>query len=237
MLSQQAVDLADLLESLRTRDEIRAILLTGAGGAFCSGIDIPDAQKSPEGRIPRSAQMTALGPYGRITQALIGADRPVVAAISGVATGAGLAYALACDRRFADPTARLGAVWMQRGFHPDCGITYLLPRIAGVSTALDMISTGDLYDAQKAKDAGLIDELVEEGLVFDVALAYAKRLASGPSVMMGLARRSVYASFTGTLQDALHRETWGLGVMRRTEDIAEGVRSWLKKRPPNYTGF
>jgi 2-(1,2-epoxy-1,2-dihydrophenyl)acetyl-CoA isomerase len=161
----------------------------------------------------------------------------VVAAISGVAMGAGLAYALACDRRFADPTARLGAVWMKRAFHPDCGITYLLPRIAGVSTALDMISTGDIYDARKSKEAGLVDELVEQGDVLDVALAYAKRLASGPSVMMGLARRSVYASFSGTLEDALHRETWGLGVMRGTEDIKEGVRSWMKKRPPKYTGF
>jgi 2-(1,2-epoxy-1,2-dihydrophenyl)acetyl-CoA isomerase len=237
MLIKQAGELADLLESLRTRDEIRAILLTGAGGAFCSGIDIPDAQGSPKGRIPRTAQMTVMGPFGRITQALIGAERPVVAAISGVATGAGLAYALACDRRFADPTARLGAVWMKRGFHPDCGITYLLPRIVGVPTALDMISTGDVYDAQRAKDAGLIDELVGEGEAFDAALAYAKRLASGPSVMMGLARRSVHASLTGTLQDALSRESWGLGVMRGTEDIKEGVRSWMKKRPPKYTGF
>ncbi len=236
LLMAQAEYLADVFEDIAKQDDIRAVLITGAGGSFCSGVDITDAQKEPENHPSRAELMSPMGAFGRLAIAQFSVDRPVVAAISGVATGVGLACAMACDRRFADTSTRMGAVWMKRAFQPDGGITYTLPRIIGISNALHMLTTGEIFDAQTSKSMGLIDELVEESDVFETAFEYAKTLANGPSVMMGLARRAVYEGMNGTLEDAIMREAWGITVAAKTQDVKEGIRAWMKKRPAEFSG-
>ncbi|MBE9538998.1 MAG: enoyl-CoA hydratase/isomerase family protein [Proteobacteria bacterium] len=237
LLMEQAQYLAELFENISNMADVRAVLITGAGGAFCSGVDIMDSQRKPEEPVSRAELMTAMSAFGRLAIAQFKLGCPIVAAIQGVASGVGLAIAVACDRRFADGSARMGAVWMKRGFHPDGGITYTLPRLVGVSNALHMLATGELFTAKKALKIGLIDELVEEGDVVDAALNYARQLATGPSVMMGLARRAVYTGLDGTLEDAIMREAWGISVAPKTEDAKEGFRAWIKKRPTEFTGL
>ncbi len=237
LLMEQTHYLAELFEKMSGMDEIRAVLITGAGGAFCSGVDIMDSQREPEKPPSRAEMMTPMSAFGRLALAQFNLGCPTVAAIQGVASGVGLAIAVACDRRFADSSARMGAVWMKRAFHPDGGITYTLPRVVGVSNALHMLSTGELFAADKASAMGLIDELVEEDEVFDAAFAYAKQLASGPSVMMGLARRAVYQGLDGSLEEAIMREAWGITVAPKTQDVKEGIRAWMKKRPPEFKGL
>jgi 2-(1,2-epoxy-1,2-dihydrophenyl)acetyl-CoA isomerase len=163
-------------------------------------------------------------------------DKPLIAALSGAAVGAGLSLALACDRRFADPTAKLGAGFVQIGATPDTGISYFLPRIAGVSTALMMVSTGRILSAQEALETGLVDEIAREGGARAAALDYARRLAAGPSVAIDLARRLIYKGLDSTLDEMLDYEEVLGTVASATEDYREGTTSFVEKRRPDFKG-
>jgi 2-(1,2-epoxy-1,2-dihydrophenyl)acetyl-CoA isomerase len=239
-----ASDLVERFRELRNRDEIRVIVLTGAGGAFCAGGDAewlsgggdrPIPGLSDKG-VPRYQRKTPAGPFAEFTRMIVEVDKPVIAAISGVAVGAGLAYALACDRRIADTTARMSAIFVRRGFSPDCGLTYFLPRIAGLPMALHMVETGVMLDAQAAHEAGLIDELVEEGEALAAALRYANQVASGASVAIDLGRRFIHKSLTSTLDEMLDYEAVASTMTAATDDAREGTSSFLEKRKPEFKG-
>ena len=183
-----AVELVGLLRELRQRDEVRTIVLTGAGRAFCSGGDAEWLSGSSDRGLPgltdvpleRYQRKTPAGPVAEVTRMLVEVDKPVIAAITGPAMGAGLAFALACDRRIGDRTTRMCAAMVRLGFAPDCGITYFLPRVTSLSTALMMVETGRILEAEECHREGLLDELVENGEALPRALAYAKELAPGP---------------------------------------------------------
>src|SRR3990172_862589 len=185
---EMAVRLVDLFRELRLNDEVRAIVLTGAGGrAFCAGGDVEWLSGSTDRPIPglsdltvpRHQRKTPGGPFAEFMRMIVEVDKPVIAAISGVAVGAGLAFALACDRRFADTKSRFSAIFVKRGLGADIGVTWFLPRIVGLPMALQMVETGMMLDAQSAKDAGIVHELVEEGEALNAALAYAEEIAKG----------------------------------------------------------
>ncbi|MFQ5699407.1 MAG: enoyl-CoA hydratase/isomerase family protein, partial [Myxococcota bacterium] len=139
-----ATRLVELFRELRQRDEVRVVVLTGAGRGFCSGGDAEWLSGDAERGIPglsdepleRYQRKTPAGPFAEFTRMIVELDKPVIAAIHGPAMGAGMAYALACDRRFGDPTTRMSAAMVRLGFAPDCGISYFLPRLAGLSNAL-----------------------------------------------------------------------------------------------------
>ncbi len=239
-----ASDLVDLFSDLRFRDEVRTIVLTGAGRAFCAGGDaefLSGAGDRPipglsDRAIPRYQRKTPGGPFAEFTRMIIAVEKPVIAAIHGPAVGAGLAYALAADRRIADSTARMSAIFVRLGFAPDCGVTYFLPRIVGVSQALHMLETGVMLNAEEAKSVGLIDELVDEGEALTAALAYAKELAQGPSVAVDLARRFVHKTLTSTLDEMLDYEAIASVISASTDDAREGTSSFIEKRKPVFKG-
>jgi len=239
-----ATDLVELFRGLRQRDEVRAIVLTGAGRAFCSGGDaewlsgsgdrgIPGLSEKPLARYQRK---TPAGPFAEFTRMIVEVEKPVIAAIHGPAMGAGLAYALACDRRFADKTARMCAAMVRLGFAPDCGVTYFLPRVTSLSTALRMVETGDILEAEEAHKEGLIDVLVEEGQDLTAAMAYARKLAHGPSVAIDLARRFVHKALTSTLDEILDYEAVAATMSAHTEDAREGTMAFVEKRKPEFKG-
>ena len=238
-------DLAEHLRGLRTDDDVRAIVLTGAGGNFSSGGDAEflsgNAERPipglSEGRLERYQRKRPAGAFAEFTRWIVDVDKPVIAAVSGVCMGAGLAYALACDRRFGDTTTRMSAAMVRLGFAPDCGLTYFLPRVTRLSTALMMVETGSILEAEQCHREGLIDELVEPGQALPAALAYARKLAQGPSVAVDLARHFIHRSLDAALDGMLDYEGVAAVMSAMTEDAREGTSSFLEKRRPKYKGY
>jgi 2-(1,2-epoxy-1,2-dihydrophenyl)acetyl-CoA isomerase len=239
-----AVELVALFRALREADEVRTIVLTGAGRAFCSGGDaewlsgsgargMPGLSEVP---LERYQRKTPAGPIGELTRMIVDVDKPVIAAVTGPAMGVGLAFALACDRRFADTTSRWCAAMVRLGFAPDCGITYFLPRIVRLPTALMMVETGRILEAEEAHEEGLVDELVEPGQALPAALAYAKTLARGPSVAVDLARRFIHKSLQSTLDEMIDYEAVAATMSAHTHDAREGTSAFVEKRPPKFEG-
>jgi len=237
-------DLVELFRGLRHRDEVRTILLTGAGRAFCSGGDAEWLSGGAERGIPglsdapleRYQRKTPAGPIAEFTRMIVGVEKPVIAALHGPVMGAGLAFALACDRRFGDRTTRMSAAMVRLGFAPDCGITWLLPRVTRLSTALMMVETGRILEAEECHREGLIDELVDEGQDVEAALEYARRLARGPSVAIDLARRFVHKALTSSLDEMLDYEAVAAVLSAHTEDAREGTKAFVEKRKPEFKG-
>lgn len=229
-----AATLLDHLTDLRRNDDVRAIVLTGTGKAFCAGAALSGerAQREPS----RWERKAPIGVFAMVPKAIVEVDKPVIAAISGPAVGAGFSYTLCCDRRIGDENARVSAIFMKRAIHPDCGITYFLPRVAGLPTALWMIETGVILNAAEAKAAGVLDEVVPAGQALERALAYAKELARGPALTMELARRAVYRSLSASLDEMLVMEGFGASVANNSEDRKEGVAAFLERREPRFSG-
>jgi len=238
-------ELSALFHRLRTDDDVRVIVLTGAGGNFSSGGDAEFLSGNADRPIPglsdgpleRYQRKTPAGNFAEFTRWIVDVGKPVIAAVPGFCMGAGLAYALACDRRFGDSTTRMSAAMVRLGFAPDCGITYFLPRVARLPTALNMITTGRIVKAEECLREGLIDELVEDGKALEAAMAYAKQLASGPSVAADLARHFIHKSLNSTLDEMLDYEGVAAVMSALTEDAREGTSSFLEKRKPKYKGY
>ncbi len=235
-----ASGLVELFRELRQRDEVRTLVLTGAGRGFCSGGDAEwlsgDAERGMPGLsdvpLDRFQRKTPAGPVTEFTRMIVEVDKPVIAALSGPVMGAGLAFALACDRRIADTSTRMCAAMVRLGFAPDCGITYFLPRITSLSTALMMVETGRILEAEEAHKEGLIDELVEPGEALPAAMRYAKELARGPSVAIDLARRFIHKSLTSNLDEMLDYEAVASTMSAHTQDAQEGTAAFVEKRKP-----
>ena len=242
-----AEQLAAQFYALRDNDEVRAILLCGAGRAFCAGGDVDfltgDSDRPMPGtsdasrRIPRSQRKTPGGPFVDVVRQIVAVDKPVIAAIQGPAVGAGLGYAAACDRRFGDTTAKMSAIFTNVGVSPDCGVSWFLPRLVGFSNALMMVETAKVFKAQECKDMGLIDELVPEGQAFESALAYAKMLAQRASVAVDMARRLIHMSQVCTLEEILDYEAVAGTMVASAHDAKEGTLAFMEKRKPVFKGY
>lgn len=239
-----SVALVELLRDLRQRDEVRVIVLTGSGRGFCSGGDAEWLSGADDRGLPglseipleRYQRKTPAGPVAELTKMIVEVDKPVIAALHGPVMGAGLSFALACDRRFGDATTRMSAAMVRLGFAPDTGITWFLPRITRLSTALMMVETGRILEADECHREGLIDELVDEGGALDAAMDYAKRLAEGPSVAVDLARRFVYKALTSTLDEMLDYEAVAATLSSHTADAREGTSAFVEKRKAEFKG-
>lgn len=241
-----AEELAAQFASLRDVDEVRTIVLTGEGRAFCAGGDVDflsgDSDRpmpgtsDPDRPIPRSQRKTPGGPFVDVVRQIVLVEKPVIAAIHGAAVGAGLGYAIACDRRFGDTTTKMSAIFTKVGVSPDCGVSYFLPRLVGFSNALMMVETAKIFNAEEAKELGLLDELVPEGEDFKAAMEYAKKLATGPSVAIDMARRLIHMSQVCTLEEILDYEAVAGTMTASTFDAKEGTNAFLEKRKPAYRG-
>ena len=234
-----AVRLIDLLRELRQRDDVRAIVLTGAGRSFCAGGDLAwvDSDSLMSERvIPRDQRKNAFGPFAGITEAIVEVDKPIVAALHGHVAGVGLVYALACDRRFADETMRASAIFVKRGMAPECGLSYFLPRLVGVPNALRLVTTGAWVEAEEARQIGLVDELTPKAGALAAAQDYARALARGPSIAMDLARRNIYRALNATLHETFDYELLASSIASHSEDAKEGVKAFLEKRDPEFRG-
>lgn len=243
---QLAEELAGLLYRLRFDDAVRVIVLTGAGRAFCAGGDVEfisgEGEHAMPGTsdasrpIPRWQRKSPGGHFFDVARQLVAVDKPVIAAIHGHAVGAGLAYALACDRRFGDTTTKMSAIFTNIGVAPDCGLSYFLPRVVGLPTALMVVETAKVFKAEECREIGLIDELVPEGTSLAAALEYAKSIAAKASMAVEMARRLIHMSLQHDLEQMLDFEGHYGVAAASTADAKEGTMAFLEKRKPVFRG-
>ena len=233
---QLRLDLKNALEVADTSNEVRAIIITGAGRGFCSGGDVKAMNEANESGTAGPLNDKIAPVRDQVVLAMRNADKPVIAAVNGPAAGAGMNIALACDIRVASDTARFGQTFSRRGLHPDWGGTYFLPRIVGMAKACELIWSGKMIDAEEALHLGIVSEVTEPGVLLETAQALALSFAAGPPIAIRLAKRAMYRAMDSSLREALEFETYAQNICRDTEDAKEGIRAFVEKRDPDFTG-
>ena len=232
-------ELHRILTDLHQDDDVRALVLTGAGRGFCSGADLTGARPAGAGDSPppQNQRLDELGWVGRQAKAVYEFDKPTIAAVNGVAAGAGMSLALACDMRVGSERTRFKTVFLERSLSPDSGMSFFLPRIIGYSRAADLVFTSRMVDAEEAYRLGLLDRLFPAEELLKNAVALAVEIASLPPVAMRSAKRVLQHNTEAELDEALRYETQGLAFARRApHDVKESRASFLEKRPPRFTG-
>jgi 2-(1,2-epoxy-1,2-dihydrophenyl)acetyl-CoA isomerase len=225
-------------QAWRDDDQIWAVVLTGAGRGFCSGVDLRGARETGDALPNRQERLDVYGWVGRLAMALYRTlDKPIIAAVNGVAAGAGMSMALACDMRVGSANTRFKTVFVERSLSPDTGMSFFLPRIVGYSRACDLIFTSRFVEADEAYRIGLLDRLVPAEHLLDEAVALARQVAVWPPVAMQAARRVLQQSMESTLEEQLRNESFGLLLARRApHDVQESRAAFLERRPPRFTG-
>lgn len=230
-------DIVNAVAEVREDDEIRALVITGAGRGFCSGADISGGPRPgvPE-QVPQNQRLDDLQWIGRQAITVGRLDKPTIAAVNGVAAGAGMSLALACDLRVGSERARFTVVFAERSLSPDSGMSYFLPRIVGYSRAADLIFTSRRVDSEEAYRIGLLDRLVAHEAI-EEAISLAKQIAFWPPMAIRSSKRVLQRNMEVDLESALRNEVAGLSYARNApEDLREQRQAWLEKRPPKFTG-
>jgi len=215
---------------------IRAVLLTGAGRGFCAGQDLQERKHVP-GEGPRDLGAGLDRYYNPLIRRIRALEKPVVAAVNGVAAGAGMSLALACDIVLAARSASFIQAFSRIGLVPDAGSTWFLPRLAGSARALGLALTGEALPAEQAAAWGLIWKCVADDALMTEARALAQRLAQGPTKGLGLIKRALNRSAHNDLDTQLDLERDSQREAGRSEDYREGVAAFLEKRPPRFRGI
>ncbi len=222
---------------VKADDSVRAVIWTGRGRGFCSGADLTGGRPGDDSMPPQEDRLDEMGWVGRQAMAIYHLDKPTIAAVNGVAAGAGMSLALGCDMRVGNKDARFKTVFIERSLSPDSGMSFFLPRIVGYSRAADLIYTSRAVDAQEAYRIGLLDRLWEEGDLVGQAVDLANEIAVWPPMAMRSAKRVLQHNMHVGLEEALRYETAGLGFARKApHDVAESRATFVERRKPNFTG-
>ncbi|WP_066303622.1 enoyl-CoA hydratase/isomerase family protein [Bacillus sp. FJAT-29814] len=217
-------------------DEVRVIVITGSGRGFCAGLDLTDYTTKNQEIQSRHQKLDELGWVGHQALGIVHCDKPVVAAINGIAAGAGLALALACDIRFMSADARVTTGYIRRGLSPDAGMSYFLPRLVGQAKAAELIFTGrDIYP-EEAERIGLVNGVFPAEELQKQVMNFARELAAGPPIAMTLSKRLLAASPDTVLTTILKQEFAFIKQCFGTKDVQEGVLAFAEKRKPVFRG-
>jgi len=233
-------EMTKAISELNADDGIKALILTGAGRSFCSGADLSEqpygTDKNQPG-ISRAEHITPFVSFGWVIKHIEDFTKPVIAAVNGIAAGGGLALALAADVRIASENAAFSAIFVKRGLVPDCGVSYYLPRLVGVSKALELMWTGDKIDAKEAERIGMVNKVVPHDHLMKSAREFAQGLAKGPSLAIEMIKRMAYTALKAdSVITQMAVEDFMQQVCRESEDVREGVMGFLEKRPPKFKG-
>ncbi|HEY0840332.1 MAG TPA: enoyl-CoA hydratase/isomerase family protein [Vulgatibacter sp.] len=232
-------ELALALDEAKRDDSVRAVVLTGTGGSFCSGIDLSDlmgmlaGDPTPEKRRALTRKALA-GQLHAAIRSLWNLPKPTVAAVEGSAAGFGLDLACACDLRVVARDARLSYSFTRRGLVPDGGTGHYLPRLVGMGRALELVLLGEPFDGERAMDIGLANRVVDAGSVQAQALELATRLAANAPLAMAAAKARLKenATYADELSEVIELAAVGVG----SADALEGIAAFLEKRAPNFRG-
>ncbi len=223
------------LDAAAADTAVRAVIVTGAGRGFCAGQDLNDADMGSAAEGPPDVGAVIERHYRPLALRMHSMPVPVIAAVNGVAAGAGANFALLADLVLAARSASFIQAFSKIGLVPDCGGTWLLPRLVGRARALGLAMTGDKLPAAEAERMGLIWRCVDDAVLMDDALALAARLAQMPVHALAQTRRVIDAAGDLSLPQALTLEADTQRELGRRHDFAEGVAAFLTKRPPNFT--
>jgi enoyl-CoA hydratase len=227
--ADMAVGLAEHVEQATARDDVRVVVLTGVGAAFSTGADISGA----------NAQLLdehAVDAANRIIRAIVGLDKPVVAAVNGVAAGVGCSAALAADLVVAAESASFLLAFARVGLMPDGGATASVAASIGRARAMRMALLAEPLTAREAYDAGLATHLASDEDFPELVATIVRRLAAGPPLAFAATKKAINAATLGQLEPALARERTGQTVLLRTDDTAEGMRAFAERRRPDFRG-
>ena len=227
-------ELREAFTAVAADDEVRAVLLTGEGRAFCAGQDLAEAVP-PDGT-PRPDIGDIVEGYNGLILAIRTLEKPVVCAVNGVAAGAGANIALACDIVLAADDASFIQAFAKIGLLPDNGGTFFLPRLVGMARATSLAMLADRLPAQRALEWGMIYDVVPSGVLLDTATDLARQLATQPTRGLGLIKRALNASWENDLARQLALEAELQREAGRTADYSEGVRAFQQKRKPGFVG-
>ncbi len=218
--------------------DIRAVVLTGAGKGFCTGADLSGSRAATGAAGPAhpGATREAMRPSQRVIRALWDLEKPVVAGVNGVAAGLGAHLAYACDLVVAADDARFIEVFVRRGIALDAGGGFLLPRHVGLHKAKELVFLGDDLSAHDAERLGLVNRVVPAAELEKAVREWAERLAAGPTFAIGLSKRLLNRSLQSDIDTLFAEEAFTQALVAQSEDMREGIRSFMEKRPPAFRG-
>ncbi|GAB3291288.1 enoyl-CoA hydratase/isomerase family protein [Parasphingorhabdus pacifica] len=225
---------AEAITAAQNDPDVRVLVLTGAGDAFCSGVDLDDF--AADGKTVLDHKTVLTERVHKVALALENLDKPVLAAVNGVAVGAGMDMALMCDIRFVAESARFSEGYVRVGLVPGDGGCYFLPRLVGTAKALELLWTGDFVDSESAVELGIASERYGDAELLDKTYAFARRLADGPPVAIRAIKRALYQSARSDLRTALDLISSHQAVVQSTEDSAEALQAFREKRRPTFRG-
>ena len=227
-------DWADALRAATDDDGVRVVVLTGAGNAFCSGIDLSVLQSVEDAPLARKRMLT----HGvhKVANAVMAMDKPLLCALNGVAVGAGLDMALMCDMRFMARSATLSEGYIKVGLVPGDGGAWLLPRLVGPAKALELLLTGDFVDAEEALRIGMVNRVYDDAELAEQTRAFALQLAAVSPVAAAVIKRTVQQSASIDLRTSLDLISSHMAVVQSTDDYREAQAAFAEKRPGRFTG-
>jgi len=228
-------ELAAVLRTASVDERVRAIVITGAGRAFCAGADIDHLKALLAAN--DTATVRELLEIGRtVVEILYSMSKPSIVAVNGPAAGAGAGLALACDFRIASESATIGQTFNQLALHPDWGVTYSLPRVVGTAKAFELVASGDMIDADEAQRLGIFGQVVPGEQLREAVTRLATALARKSPVPLGLARNAIYGSSAATLGEMLDLEIENQMRCLASADVKEGIEAFFQKRRPVFRG-
>jgi len=225
------------LARARESPEVGAVVLTGAPGAFCSGGDVRTmGEREKEGTSALGEKNRLFENLHRLNRAAEALDKPYIAAVNGVAVGAGMDVALHADIRYAGESARFSEGYVKVGLVPGEGGAWYLPRLVGIGRALEMLWTGDWVDAREAERIGLVSRVFPDDELMPATLAFARRLAAGPAVAIRMIKRAVHQGLSMSLSQHLDLISSHMAIIRQTEDYKAGIAAFAAKEKPRFRG-
>jgi enoyl-CoA hydratase/carnithine racemase len=231
------MEMVRVMDEVDGDDEVRALVITGAGRAFCAGADLSEGTKIFENPSPAPFEMEQDADYGGIlTRRFFASTKPIIGAINGAAVGMGVTMTLPMDVRLASTSARFGFVFARRGLVPEAASSFFLPRIVGISQAAEWVYSGRVFGAEEALQTGLVRSLHAPGELLPAATALAKTfIESSSAVSVAVSRRMLWEMLAeGTPELAHELDSRGIFHLGRADDVKEGVASFLEKRPPVF---
>jgi enoyl-CoA hydratase/carnithine racemase len=217
------------IEECRRDDAVKVVIVTGAGAAFCSGGDIVEMGDRLE-QTPEQRKAELFDRIERIPLALEDLDKPVIAAVNGVATGAGMDMALMCDLRYAAQGARFAETYVNVGLVPGAGGAHFLPRLVGVSKALELFWTGDFIDAEEAMRIGIVNKVFPDAELMTQVETIARKIAKAPPLTLRMVKRAIYQGMRNDLRTNLDLISSHYAVITATDRHKDAVRSFIAKR-------